>query len=241
MAYTRWNESGHYIFGGTDYVDFSGTIIPDDEVDVFIHKLYGYQSDGDDEFWERVHHGGRVIDNFKKGIRIKKLYKYSGDLETQTAAIAALADEIWHEHFTPIIGTAQVDYMLAKFQSAEQIYNDIKNNDYYYFTAKDTDNDKLIGYCAVQPQKDFLLLSKLYIHHDFRGKGIARSFIDEVIALCKYEYDFYKIGKIHLTVNKHNDGAIAVYQKIGFKTVDSVETDIGGGFVMDDFVMELTI
>ncbi len=35
--------------------------------------------------------------------------------------IAALADEIWHQHFTPIIGEAQVNYMVDKFQSGSQI------------------------------------------------------------------------------------------------------------------------
>ena len=30
--------------------------------------------------------------------------------------LAALADEIWHQHFTPIIGEQQVNYMLDWFQ-----------------------------------------------------------------------------------------------------------------------------
>ena len=34
----------------------------------------------------------------------------------QIAELAWLADIIWHEHFTPIIGEAQVAYMLDKFQ-----------------------------------------------------------------------------------------------------------------------------
>jgi len=53
MSYTRYHESGHYIFGGNDYVDFNGRAVPDDEIDVFIYKLYGYLKDGDEEFWER--------------------------------------------------------------------------------------------------------------------------------------------------------------------------------------------
>ena len=31
--------------------------------------------------------------------------------------VAVLAEEIWHEHFTDIIGEAQVNYMVEKFQS----------------------------------------------------------------------------------------------------------------------------
>ena len=35
----------------------------------------------------------------------------------EIAAVSALAEEIWRQHFIPIIGEAQVKYMLAKFQS----------------------------------------------------------------------------------------------------------------------------
>ena len=35
----------------------------------------------------------------------------------QIQEISNLASVIWHEHFTPIIGIQQVEYMLEKFQS----------------------------------------------------------------------------------------------------------------------------
>ena len=114
----------------------------------------------------------------------------------------------------------------------------LKKNDYVYFTAKHIKHDKLVGYCATQPKDDFLFLSKMYVHKDYRGKGISHSFIEEVTALCRWEYGF---DKIRLTVNKTNNDSIAVYKKIGFKTIDSVKTDIGGGFFMDDYVMEMPI
>ena len=169
---------------------------------------------------------------------IQKFTKYTDNLELDSKFIAALADEIWREHYTPIIGETQVDYMLEKFQSAEQIYVDIKQNDYVYFTARHIKSDEMIGYCATKPKEDYLLLSKIYVRKDYRGRGIARSFLDEVVALCRFEYGF---DKIRLTVNKYNDGSIAAYHKMGFETIDSVETDIGNGFIMDDFVMELLI
>jgi RimJ/RimL family protein N-acetyltransferase len=46
---------------------------------------------------------------------------------------------------------------------------------------------------------------------------------------------------VYLTVNKYNERAIAVYKKIGFKTIDSPKTDIGNGFFMDDYVMEYVL
>lgn len=37
------------------------------------------------------------------------------DRREQIAAVAALAREIWTQHYTPIIGAAQVAYMLERF------------------------------------------------------------------------------------------------------------------------------
>jgi ribosomal protein S18 acetylase RimI-like enzyme len=44
-----------------------------------------------------------------------------------------------------------------------------------------------------------------------------------------------------LAVNKHNAQAIAAYRKNGFRVADAVVKDIGGGFVMDDYIMELAV
>ena len=38
--------------------------------------------------------------------------------------LAKLADEIWHEYWPAIIGDAQTDYMVEKFQSLEAIKRD---------------------------------------------------------------------------------------------------------------------
>jgi len=118
-------------------------------------------------------------------------------LEAAAIVIAALADEIWREHYAPIIGMEQIEYILKKFQSAEQIREDIKRNDYVYYTAEYIKHRELIGYCAAQPKEDYMLLSKIYVGKDYRGRGIARSFLDEVTALCRYEYSF---DRIRLTV-----------------------------------------
>ena len=46
---------------------------------------------------------------------------------------------------------------------------------------------------------------------------------------------------MYLTVNKYNEMGIRAYQAKGFETIESVETDIGRGFIMDDYVMEKRI
>ena len=52
--------------------------------------------------------------------------------DSEIQDIAMLAEEIWHEHFTDIIGKEQVDYMVEKFQSFPALKEQIQNG-YEYF------------------------------------------------------------------------------------------------------------
>ncbi|MCL2047177.1 MAG: GNAT family N-acetyltransferase [Defluviitaleaceae bacterium] len=193
---------------------------------------------------------------------IKKHDKYSPNLEAAAAEISALAGEIWREHYPPIIGMAQVEYMLEKYQTPEQILADIKN-DTTYFTAKcgthddthdnthggtnDNTHHETIAYAACQPKHDHLLISKLYVRKDHRGKGLGRAFVNEALALCR-EYNSKilatphatqsALNKIQLIVDKNNHTAIKAYAKMGFANVGCVKIDIGGGFFIEDYVME---
>ena len=53
--------------------------------------------------------------------------------DSEIQDIAILAEEIWHQHFTPIIGKEQVDYMVDKFQSYPAIKAQIEHDGYEYF------------------------------------------------------------------------------------------------------------
>jgi len=211
MAYTRWNESGNYIYGGTDHVSFNGINIDDDEIDVFIYKLYERQRSGGDEFWERYEHGVRVIINFQKGIRVRKYTKHApDDLKTIVAAIDVLAEEILQKIDTPVI------------------YGDTTKSCCTYYAAFPTgyeNTDKPIGYCGVVDTEDCLLLNTIGVRHGFRGKGVARSLLAEAKALCRWEYGY---EKIRVAVNRQNSVAIAAFQKMGFMAVD-------------DYTMELVV
>ena len=189
-------------------------------------------------YTQSTERSGKLIKSARIGFTVSKLLGYSADLPVKASIISDLAEEIWREHYTPIIGAEQVEYMLKKYQSAEQILTDISENEYIYCIASETQNDKPIGYSAVAPQESRLFLSKLYVLKEYRGRGVATALLDEAITLCRHEYKF---DSIILTVNKNNKDAIAAYNKMGFITVRELVTDIGAGFYMDDYQMELKI
>ena len=143
-------------------------------------------------------------------------------------ALADFASEIWHEYWPIILSEEQIDYMVKIFQSEEAIRAQIENEDYrYYFIGENGVN---AGYTKKIKKKDYLFLSKLYIAKEYRHRGLGGKVFNKIKT---FGYD-----KIRLTVNKYNKNTINAYLKYGFKIVESVETDIGHGFVMDDYIME---
>lgn len=155
----------------------------------------------------------------------------------QIEAVAELASEIWHEHFVTILSPEQIDYMVDKFQSVPAITNQINSRGYRYFMLM-LDAD-MIGYCGVKEEEEEkrLFLSKLYIHKSHRGHGYASRAFEFMADLCE-EKDYHKIW---LTVNRFNENTIKVYEKKGFIKTRTQVADIGGGFVMDDFIMEKSL
>lgn len=144
--------------------------------------------------------------------------------------IAGLADTIWREHYIPIIGKPQVEYMLHRFQSAAAIAKQVAGGMAYYLIRS---GGIPVGYLAFEKRGEELFLSKIYLLRPYRGQGLGREAMDFVTR------EALEMGcsRIALTVNKNNDLSIKAYQGMGFQTEGSLVADIGGGFVMDDFRM----
>lgn len=148
------------------------------------------------------------------------------------AAIARIAAEIWYEYYVPIIGRAQVDYMVTRFQSSAAMQEQARGGHEYFSMQQD---GALVGYLALQPQPEAgrLFISKLYLHRDARGRGTGRAAMEFIEGIARQR----GLGLLWLTVNKDNP-SVQAYQRMGFEIAAALVIDIGGGFVMDDFRME---
>ena len=161
-------------------------------------------------------------------IEIKKIS------EDEIPILSELATSILREHFDPIIGKAQNDYMLEKFQSISAIKEQFKKGYLYYWVKFENKN---IGFLAFYPVENKLYLSKFYLLKEYRGKKISRKMLEFLVNYAKDK----KLKSIYLNVNKHNDSAVNVYKHLGFIIIREEKNDIGNGFYMDDFVFEYTI
>ena len=150
--------------------------------------------------------------------------------------LAVLAEEIWSEHYTPIIGAEQVRYMIERFQSAAVMQRQIEEENYRYFVAENDGN--YCAYCALQEKgESTLFLSKLYVEKTFRGKGIGKKLLLESLERMNLTPETV----VWLTVNKHNADSITAYKRMGFGVAEELLTDIGNGFFMDDYRMQATV
>ncbi len=151
------------------------------------------------------------------------------------SAVVSLAGSIWIEHYTPIIGKAQVLYMLDRFQSLEAISKQIKLDNYKYYLIK-KGNDGFIGYLSLipKPEQKELFLSKFYVISKERSKGYGKTAMQFIEDFAKKN----NLNKITLTVNKNNMDSIRAYEKMGFRNIGALFTDIGDGFFLDDYKME---
>ncbi len=154
----------------------------------------------------------------------------------QIVDVVNLAGEIWTEHYVSIVGRAQVDYMLGKFQSAGAIEAQLSDGYEYYIVSHEGKSE---GYMAIVPDADTgtAMLSKIYVRQSARGHGFGRAMLEFAEAVCRER----RIGLLWLTINKHNSHSLAWYMRQGFERAGSIVQDIGGGFVMDDYRMEKTI
>lgn len=144
------------------------------------------------------------------------------------------AKDVFIDYYTNINGKEHAIYMADKFLSDKAIADLIDKGALFKLVI---DNDQILGFYEVLKEENKVFLSKLYVHKDYRNKGIGRFMFDDII---KYTKD-NNLNKIYLTVNKHNTPSYNMYLHLGFKVIDSVVTDIGNNYVMDDYIMELSI
>ena len=147
--------------------------------------------------------------------------------------MSAMATAILREHYDPIIGKAQNDYMLEMFQSVPAIRGQMDKGYRYYFVRAGGRN---AGFMAFYPRGDSMYLSKLYLYKDQRGKGYSHGMIGFVADRAREE----GLRAVELNVNRFNS-TVQIYEKLGFKVIREEKNDIGSGYYMDDYVYRLEL
>lgn len=149
----------------------------------------------------------------------------------EAEALAELAARIWWHNYPAIIGAAQIEYMLARRYHPPLIRQTLARGDHWDVVRA---GDALLAFAhSFRLEGGAVKVDKLYVHPDWQRRGLGRMLVDRIEARARAH------GRSHLLlrVNRRNGQAIAAYVKYGFVVAREVVEDIGGGFVMDDYVM----
>lgn len=150
--------------------------------------------------------------------------------------IQQLAREIWYAYYPTIISLEQIAYMLDWMYSSQTIEQEMAEGYQWRLIQQEHEPIGFISY-HLERSTQKVKLDKLYILPAFQRKGIGQ------LALQYVKEQAREMGanEIYLRVNKKNHSAIAAYIKAGFLVERSEKSDIGGGFYMDDYVMQCVL
>jgi ribosomal protein S18 acetylase RimI-like enzyme len=147
--------------------------------------------------------------------------------------LVALAREIWYAHYPAIISTAQIEYMLEERYNAGVVRAELERDGVWW--DKLTVAGEMAGFASyfLSGVPGEMKLDKLYVHPRLQRRGYG----GRMIARAGETARSRGCTRLVLAVNRNNRSAISAYLKHGFHIGDAVVKDIGGGFVMDDYIM----
>lgn len=159
--------------------------------------------------------------------------------EKQIVEIEEAANHVWHNYYRDIFSPQQIDYMLKKYHSKDALKQQMSEGYIYFMLISD---GNFAGYMCYKLYHDYAFISRLYIKAEYRRQGLARKTLEKMenVFLNK-ENGFDYIKKLKLHVERNNHFAINVYERLGFSKTKAIDTDIGNGFVCQEYVMERKI
>jgi GNAT superfamily N-acetyltransferase len=142
-----------------------------------------------------------------------------------------LAGRIWRECYPGIITPEQIEFMLGWMYSEEKIREELRAGFVWEIAEED---GAAAGFLSFSREDDGRVkLHKMYVLPERQRRGIGQQMLAHVCECART----LGASDVWMQVNKRNERAIAAYLKGGFRIEKEAVFDIGGGFVMDDYLM----
>ena len=166
-----------------------------------------------------------------------------------------IAHATWPDTFKGILTGAQIDYMLHLMYRPEALAQQLSdghrflllvegqrgnqnaNPNPFYLKAKST-KYQAVGFASYQLDHlpGVTKLHKIYLLPGAQGKGYGRALIRKVQTIARNTGQ----ERLRLDVNYQNK-ALGMYEYIGFTKIGRHDTDIGNGYLMEDWRMEMAL
>ena len=150
--------------------------------------------------------------------------------------IQEIAHQTWPLTYGSILSSAQLEYMLDLMYSDNSLLEQLTTKSMFFLAYE---GKTCLGFSSCENNyrnNKVTRLHKIYILPRAQGKGVGKALIENVIAIAKENQS----DVISLNVNKFNK-AVYFYKKLGFEIVAEEDLDIGNGYLMEDYKMELNL
>jgi len=148
-----------------------------------------------------------------------------------------LAHAIWPAAYSAILSPEQLTYMLDNIYALASLENQFLHLHHKFIIAY---NENVpVGFASFSPEEEESLvfhLHKIYVLPRQQGSGTGKMLLDYVINKIKEG----GATSLTLNVNRYNKARF-FYEKRGFIIAQEVDIDIGEGYFMNDYIMELSL
>ncbi len=151
---------------------------------------------------------------------------------TDIEPVIALARQVWQQTYPGIISQAQIDFMLEQRYNPPRLLQELTLPQLWWDQIRVDGSLAGFASCLITEAGE-MKLDKLYVDPQRQRMGLGSRLLEHVSGRALAA----GCTTLILAVNKRNEGAIATYRRNGFAVREAVRVDIGGGFVMDDFIM----
>jgi diamine N-acetyltransferase len=166
--------------------------------------------------------------------RTLPIYSISNATLNDIECIRSLALEIWPATYSETFSPQQVIYMLNKLFSETSLQRQMTSEHQYLVIKAGYQPIGFASYSEIIPS--IFKLHKIYILPAYQGLGAGKFTMEKIIDVLTAK----RATALTLNVNKHNP-AKAFYEQLGFKIAKTEFSEVGDGYFINDYVMELKL
>ncbi|MEI3798568.1 N-acetylglutamate synthase, GNAT family [Chitinophaga ginsengisegetis] len=146
--------------------------------------------------------------------------------------IQDLTEKIWRPTYQPILTPEQIEYMIDMMYSTASLNKQITELQHQFLILQDDSTPIGFASYSTTGTPGIFKLQKIYLDGNYQGKGVGKFLLEQVAQQVKER----GANILELDVNRFNK-AKQFYEKQGFSVYKEKKTDIGSGYIMDDYVM----
>jgi diamine N-acetyltransferase len=154
--------------------------------------------------------------------------------ESQLPIIRQIAEQTWPTAYSAIISPEQIQWMLEWMYNLPELTQQYHAGTLFFIAMQ---NQVPLGMASISPVKEGICkLNKLYVLPSTQKTGAGKLLLHTAIQAAAEQHATH----VQLQVNRANP-AVGFYQKQGFVIIAEEDFDIGNGFFMNDYIMQLTL